>query len=170
MVTSFALSLALLALACGDKAPPLPAACSAFGIAFKGEGGNAHVADCASTQCGNGENPPTAGAHCPQTLACHGYDAAQQRCRWIHNLEHGHLVLAYNCPTGCPDVVAALEKIRAAAPDRRILTPDPALPKRVAAVVWGYAYSSDDVNTAAIDCVIGQQDQAAPEPGLACSH
>src|SRR5687767_12624293 len=98
-----------------------------------------HLSSCTDACCGNSDNPPTGGGHCPSPLSCGIYAATQHRCRWIHNLEHGHLVLAYNCPEGCPEVVTALEEIWRAQPVGRnsvrrvILTPDPLLPNKVAA-------------------------------------
>src|SRR5688572_30508297 len=77
-----------------------------------------HLSSCDDECCGNGENPPTGGGHCATPLPCRVFSTAQQRCRWIHNLEHGHVVLAYRCPQGCPEVVAALEEIWQAQPVR----------------------------------------------------
>jgi hypothetical protein len=32
---------------------------------------------------------------------------------WVHNLAHGEIVLLYNCPAGCPDVVAQAQELQA---------------------------------------------------------
>lgn len=131
-----------------------------------------HVSDCQSASCGNKVNPPTGGPHCGTWLACRAYAEAQPRCSWIHKLEHGHAVLAYNCPAdepGCTEIVAALEAIRNRHSARTLLTPDPQLPARVAAIVWGWAYSGDVVDEAAIIEVLSHQDEEAPEPNLPCA-
>jgi hypothetical protein len=132
-----------------------------------------HLASCDDPACGNGANPPLGGDHCPTTLACRVYDTAQPRCNWIHNLEHGHAVLAYNCPSGCPEIVQELNDIWSARQGdtqkrRIILTPDPDLPMKVAAIVWGFGWQGDTVNSGAIDTVLTHQDEEAPEKLLGC--
>ncbi len=162
-------SFAALAIACGGK--PSGAGPTAGGgeIIRLLPTSATHVASCDET-CGNQSNPPTGGPHCGRWLPCRKYDTPQRRCEWIHNLEHGHAVLAYNCPSGCPEVVSALAGIYDARGGRRILlTPDPQLSRRVAAIVWGWAYSGDEVETAAIETVLSHQDEDAPEPGLSCA-
>jgi len=143
--------------------------CDAY--VFTEQGGAAtHVGTCGDPGCGNGLNPPTAGAHCGTTTTCRPHDVEVSRCIWLHNLEHGHAVLAYNCPEGCPEIVAALEEIwdAAPAPKRVLITPDPALPAKVAAVVWGYGHTSETVDAEAIGCLMQHQDELAPEAGLGC--
>lgn len=138
-----------------------------------------HLPSCDDTvnTCGNPDtNPPVGGDHCPTPLACRVYSTLQPRCQWVHNLEHGHLVLAYNCPNGCPDVVQQLTDIWNAQPvdatggRRALVTPDPLLPHRVAAIVWGYSWVGDVVDKDAIACLAAHQDEEAPEAGAACAQ
>ncbi|MBX5480470.1 MAG: DUF3105 domain-containing protein [Myxococcaceae bacterium] len=133
-----------------------------------------HTATCMDA-CGNGLNPPTGGPHCPQWLACRVYDEAQPLCNWVHNLEHGHVVLLYNCPGGCPEIVDGLKKIweeagANGAPRRILITPWSGLQKKVAAVVAGWSWSGDAFDEDAIRCVLSHQDVEAPEAGLECSQ
>jgi hypothetical protein len=135
-----------------------------------------HTSDPNDPACGNGENPPTGGLHYNAASTCRAFTTTVGRCRWLHNLEHGHIVLAYNCPSGCPDIVAALDALRREVPTgtngvrRALLTPDSLLPKRVAAVAWGWSYSADEVDVDAIRCLLSKQDLHAPEPGIACGQ
>jgi hypothetical protein len=135
-----------------------------------------HTTNLFDPACGNGENPPTGGLHYVSPATCRAATSAVPRCNWIHNLEHGHVVLAYNCPSGCPDVVAALDALRREVPTgtngvrRALLTPDPQLPQRVGAVVWGWSYSGDEVDADAIRCLLSKQDLNAPERGLDCAQ
>lgn len=135
-----------------------------------------HVASCSDdTLCGAGGNPPLGGNHCPTWLACRKYDMAQPRCSWLHNLEHGHAVLAYNCPNGCADLVQKLnglfDSLQSNPTRRRILvTPDPKLPRKVAAIVWGFGWMGDAYDEAAIQEVLSHQDAEAPEANLGCSQ
>lgn len=87
-------------------------------------------------------------------------------------MEHGHAVLAYNCPQGCDDVVGQLTAIRDAQRSqgntRIMVVPDTQLPARVAALVWGWGWTGDTVDDTAIDAVLALQDSEAPEPHISC--
>jgi hypothetical protein len=127
-----------------------------------------------STTCGDGLNPPTSGLHCGNTLRCQVHDTEQDRCTWLHNLEHGHAVFLYNCPEGCPDIVATLESARQQAKVgsngvvRALVAPDSRIPTRVAALLWRRAWVADTVDPEALSCLLALQDDKAPEPGLTC--
>ena len=72
----------------------------------------------------------------------------------MHNLEHGGVVVLYNCPDGCPDVVDQLLEVARAAPadptcaapvtKRILVAPDPLLPDgvQIAAVAWNTFYTA----------------------------
>lgn len=161
-------TLLLLCLAgCGPQAvTPSDAGENLRAAGLKG----VHLASCDDPGCGNGANPPLGGDHCPTPLACRLYDMPQPRCQWIHNLEHGHAVLAYNCPTGCATLVSQLNGLWYARQGRILVTPDPKLPRRVAALVWGFGWQGDDFSASAINAVLAHQDEEAPEPQLGCSQ
>jgi hypothetical protein len=133
-----------------------------------------HLASCEDPACGNGSNPPLGGDHCPVALSCRKHDAAQSRCSWIHNLEHGHAVLAYNCPTGCAELVAKLNAVwdaQQANPSRKriLVTPDSKLPFKMAAIVWGFGWQGNDFDEGAVSQVLSHQDEEAPEAFLGCA-
>ena len=53
-------------------------------------------------------NPPTSGCHYnlgygTAPITAGAYDQVIQPEYWVHNLEHGYVVVLYNCPAGCPD-------------------------------------------------------------------
>jgi hypothetical protein len=134
-----------------------------------------HTSTCDSA-CGNGQNPPSGGPHCGSTLSCRVFTEPQKRCQWLHNLEHGHVVLLYNCPDGCPDIVQTLTRVQGqVAPGgngvrRALVSPDPDLPSKVAAVVWGWAAVLDTADEDAIACLMDkQQVTVAPEPDIPCA-
>lgn len=99
-------------------------------------------------------NPPTSGPHFPTWAAWDREYTALPRGYYVHNAEHGGIVLLYRCDAGCPDVVASLlAAARAMTPDsacaspitkRVIVAPDPLLPDgvQVAAVAWNHAYTA----------------------------
>lgn len=136
---------------------------------------NDHLATCDDPACGNGAVPPLGGSHCATWLPCRKYEQPQPRCSWLHNMEHGHLVLAWNCPQGCPELVAQLgalfDEAQADVRARRTLvTEDQALPGKVGAFVWGWGWVGDTVDREAIAAVRAKQDVDAPEPNLGCQR
>jgi Protein of unknown function (DUF3105) len=158
-------------LACG---PSDPDDCSRYGLTLSPEPATARHLTCSSTACGDGLNPPTSGDHCGSTLPCRVHDTEQNRCVWLHNLEHGHAVFLYNCPEGCPDIVATLDSLRQEAKAgsngvvRAIVAPDSRIPTRVAALLWRRSWGADALDANAIRCLMQHQDAEAPEPELAC--
>jgi len=106
-------------------------------------------------------NPPASGNHWPYWQTPWGaYPNGVPREEWMHNLEHGGIVLLYNCPSGCQPVVDQLSALMLAQkPDqfnevRMLLVPDSKMPHRVAAVAWGWRWQGDTVDAAAIQCFI----------------
>jgi hypothetical protein len=169
--TAFPILLLVPLLACGSTEPD----CSRYPFQLSPPpAASTHVA-CTSTTCGDGLNPPTSGYHCSSTLSCKSYDTEQNRCVWLHNLEHGHAVFLYNCPEGCTDLVNSLDSLRQEASVggngvvRSVIAPDSQLPNRVAVLLWRRAWLSDTVNPDAVRCLLQLQDANAPEPGLLCS-
>jgi hypothetical protein len=115
-------------------------------------------------------NPPASGPHWPQWQEPWGaYPNGLPRERWVHNLEHGGVVLLYNCPSGCDDVVAQLTTLRDATPvdrfnvQRLLIVPDAAMPRKVAAVAWGWRWQGEAVDMAAMRCFIDARYDRAPE-------
>jgi hypothetical protein len=71
------------------------------------------------------------------------YPAEQDEGLWIHNLEHGYIVLLYNCPTACPELVAQLQQFYERAPvsaaygyQKLVILPYSAMASRLAIVAW----------------------------------
>jgi len=127
-----------------------------------------HVAE--PTMITYDQNPPSSGPHWPVWQEPWGpYPAGLPRERWVHNLEHGGVVLAYNCPDGCDDVIAALTSLWQSTPpdqfneQRLLVLPDGAMPHRVAAIAWGWRWQGETVDTAAIRCFIDARYDRAPE-------
>ncbi|HUJ60438.1 MAG TPA: DUF3105 domain-containing protein, partial [Kofleriaceae bacterium] len=109
------------------------------------------------------ENPPTSGPHYPIWAAFdESYDDLA-RGFWLHDAEHGSIVLLYRCDAGCPDVASELAGIVAAMPvdphctapvwARSVVVSDPLLPddNTIAAVAWGTSYVATCFDADAID-------------------
>ncbi len=105
-----------------------------------------------------GANPPAGGDHYPYwaTWGIHADTVPAEY--FVHNEEHGGLILLYNCPSGCPGIVDTLTEIVNAQPadplcagsgvtNRMVMTPDPNILGPVAAAAWGWTYNEFD------DCV-----------------
>jgi hypothetical protein len=94
--------------------------------------------------------PPVGGvhSHCWADYGVYEEELADET--WVHNLEHGAVVLLYNCPSGCPNEVAELEAF-ASGHQRVIVTPYAALPTRFGATAWEWRWLSDCFDLPAIE-------------------
>lgn len=130
-----------------------------------------HVPNCSFIEFQS--NPPSSGEHYPTWAAFKAYAEPLPRGFWIHDLEHGAVVVAYNCPNGCASDVAALEAFFASRPvnptctppvERRyVLTPDPKLDARFAVIAWGVALKGDCLDPAALEAFYAAHYAHAPE-------
>ena len=101
-----------------------------------------HVDECSVLE--HISNPPTSGPHYPRWAQPKTYDEAIPRGYWVHAMEHGAVVLSYNCPNGCDDEVTAMQAfVDGLDPDpncpanRILITPDPELDVQFAVSAWG---------------------------------
>lgn len=113
------------------------------------------------------DSPPTFGTHRPDWAKWGAYQFVAPQ-NWIHNLEHGGIVLLYH-PCTPPAVVAQL---RAWAYDhppddggplRWVLTPYPGLPHPIMAVTWGWRYGAACVRPDELDAFLAAHYRKAPE-------
>jgi hypothetical protein len=118
--------------------------------------GGVHVVAC--SEIAYATNPPSSGEHYGTWADFGEYDFALPRGYWVHNLEHGAVVVTYHCPDGCYDELAAARAwLAALAPDsacpsgppRVLLVPDPELDVRWAASSWGFTLRSGCFDAAA---------------------
>ena len=127
-----------------DSPPLLPAAHVPIGAAIEWD-----------------SNPPSSGPHFPVWAAYQAYPSPVPRGYYVHDEEHGAVVLLYRCgdDAGCPDVAAALQSVADAIPDdplcastgqgvrvRAVITPDPLIDVPVAAAAWGWVYKAQCVD------------------------
>lgn len=130
-----------------------------------------HVDLCSDVTYGS--NPPTSGPHYPTWAAYTTFDFAVPPGFWVHDLEHGGVVVTYNCPDGCADDVASLQAFLDARPAdplcdppvhaRIVVTPDPDLDARFAASAWGWALESDHFDLDALGAFLDAHYGHAPE-------
>lgn len=118
-------------------------------------------------------NPPASGTHYPLWGHWGRHTEVLERGYYVHNLEHGGVVLLYNCATPCPDIEAALSAIMDERPrdpicfsslkNRMVLTADPLLDVRVAAAAWQHIYRADCVDAPSLRKFIDAHYAHAPE-------
>lgn len=101
-------------------------------------------------------NPPSSGNHYGDWAMYQTYTTPFRAGFWVHNLEHGAVVITYNCPAGCPDEVAQVQSFIDSLsndcdplPKRIILLPDPDLDVRFAASAWTFTIKAPCFNRAA---------------------
>lgn len=106
-------------------------------------------------------NPPASGPHFGLWAGYNRTYTSLERGFWLHNAEHGSIVLLYNCE-GCDADIAALEDVIRGYPvdplcgspirNRSLVVKDPLLPADVpfAAVAWGVTYSATCVDPVAL--------------------
>jgi hypothetical protein len=109
-------------------------------------------------------NPPATGAHFPVWAQWERRYAELDRGYWLHNAEHGGVVLLHRCADCAADVAALVDVIRRAPADphctppirtRTLIAADPLLPDGAdfAAVAWGVTYTAACVDQTVDDFV-----------------
>jgi len=134
--------------------------------------GALHVTPCSPVSYGT--NPPSSGNHYPIWADYKTYTEAVPRGFWVHNLEHGAVVITYNCPGGCAGEVAQAQSVidsyadlacftSAGVPRRIVMTPDPLLDVRWAASSWGWTLRASCLEPAVFLEFIQDHYNHAPE-------
>jgi hypothetical protein len=100
-----------------------------------------------------GTVPPSSGNHYGEWADFHTYPSPVHWGNLMHSMEHGAVVIVYNCPGGCPDEVSAAQVFIDNLPAdplctdvdarRVILAPDPTLDVRWAAAAWTWTLRAD---------------------------
>jgi hypothetical protein len=122
-------------------------------------------------------NPPSSGPHYPIWAAYQSYASPVPRGYYVHDLEHGAIVMLYRCDdAGCPDVVSAFDEVAASLPDdplctslddgvrvRTVITPDPLLDTPIAAAAWGWTYTADCIDLPTLEAFAAAHYAQGPE-------
>jgi hypothetical protein len=158
------------------------------------EGMRAHVA-CTPPPV-YGTNPPSSGNHYPVWADYKTYATPVPWGHLMHSLEHGAVIIVYNCPGGCAAEVARAQALidtlppvdglaagvgplelgqvdpTCAAPTKRrlILAPDPKLDVRWAATAWTWTLKSSCFDEAAFAAFIKAHSDQMPEDFCSEAH
>jgi hypothetical protein len=73
--------------------------------------GNLHIPLGSASPVAYNSTPPTSGPHYEGVAAWGVHDTPVRYEQLVHNLEDGGVVIYYQCPEGCPEVVAELTEI-----------------------------------------------------------
>ena len=106
--------------------------------------GNAHIQTLADPHLPYNSDPPTSGPHLPYIAPWGIHTASIPKELQVHNLEDGGVLVQYNCPQGCPDLVEKLAAIVNRYAKQVILAPYPGMDKRIALTAWGRIDKFDD--------------------------
>jgi len=137
--------------------------------------GNDHVPSPSTPHIPYNSAPPTSGPHLPWVARWGVHTTPILRELQVHNLEDGGVLVQYNCPTPCPDLVSKLggladryrqkaeaerttvsplRKDRAVPPrsryDHLIVAPYPDMERRIALTAWGRIDAFDEYDEARI--------------------
>ena len=109
--------------------------------------------------------PATSGQHHPFWAKWGVHDVVLPDEVLVHNLEHAGVGIHYDCPEGCPELLAELTAI-ASRYTKVIMTPYPGLHARIALTAWTYLDLFDEFDEARIVGFIEAHvnSNEAPEP------
>ena len=117
--------------------------------------------------------PPSSGAHYERTLRFGVYEREIEPGYWVHNLEHGGVVLLYNCAERCDGLVEQLRQVYTSAPrsQKYNVVKLAAVPYRdmdhiLAAVAWGVIDEMDEFDRDRILAFYREHLDHGPEDAL----
>ncbi|MCY4529810.1 MAG: DUF3105 domain-containing protein [Chloroflexi bacterium] len=88
-------------------------------------------------------SPPTSGWHFDRWASWGIKTEPLPPELFIHNMEHGGVILHYNCPDGCPGEVEMMSDI-VSRTDETILMPNPEMESRFALTAWNWLLTMEE--------------------------
>jgi hypothetical protein len=98
--------------------------------------GNEHLGSADDKHVPYNSNPPTSGPHLPYIAPWGIHAEPIVKELQVHNLEEGGVLVQYNCPQGCPELVASLKVIVLRYDRGVILAPYLGMDTRIALTAW----------------------------------
>ena len=98
--------------------------------------GNAHLQTAAEPHVPYNTDPPTSGPHLPYVAPWGVHTEPIGKELQVHNLEDGGVLVQYQCPSGCPELVDKLKAIVKRYDTQVVLAPYPAMKSRIALTAW----------------------------------
>lgn len=118
--------------------------------------------------------PPSSGSHYPNWVQPWGFkDTEVPPGNWVHNLEHGGIVILYKCPANCDqlkrqlrDLANSLPKARATPGAKVVIAPDNRIDTPLVALAWTRRLKLDQYDEGQLRGFYQRlvESSAAPEP------
>lgn len=126
--------------------------------------GREHVSDISGITYNS--NPPTSGPHYEEWTRAGVYEEELPDGNLIHSLEHGYVIISYNCPEG-PHCDELIKKLPELANKKRlwklIVVPRPRLDSQIALTAWGRIDKFNEYDEARIVAFIDAFRDKGPE-------
>jgi hypothetical protein len=110
--------------------------------------GNAHIAYPQTATYNS--SPPTSGPHYTMLARWGIHTEPIPNELQVHNLEDGGVMVQYNCPEACPELVAQLAGVVERYDTQVILAPYPDMEARIALTAWGRIDTFEEFDEARI--------------------
>ena len=111
---------------------------------------------------GYSTSPPTSGPHSPQ-VPDWGEQGQVPEILQVHALEHGGVLVQYNCPTACPDLTSQLRSITEQYDSKVILAPYTNMDSLIALTSWGKIDLLEEFERERIEEFVDKNRNHAPE-------
>ncbi len=110
-------------------------------------------------------NPPTSGPHFGDAAAWGTYDRILPDETLVHNLEHGGIVIGYNCAAACPELVEQLKGVATQYRTKVVLAPRPNkdVASRITLTAWTKLDQFNDFDADRIKAFISAFKDKGPE-------
>ncbi|HSN77952.1 MAG TPA: DUF3105 domain-containing protein [Anaerolineae bacterium] len=116
--------------------------------------GNRHVDASLVGTISYNSTPPTSGPHLGSLAPWGIHPQPIPNELQVHNLEDGGVMVQYNCPDGCPDLVAQLTELVKPYDHGVVLAPYPDMESRIALTAWTRIDTFDDFDPERIESFI----------------
>ncbi|HSN73523.1 MAG TPA: DUF3105 domain-containing protein [Anaerolineae bacterium] len=118
---------------------------------FVADLGNRHIDQSLVGTVSYNSTPPTSGPHLGNLAPWGIHPQPIPNELQVHNLEDGGVMVQYNCPDGCPDLVAQLAEIVKPFDHGVVLAPYPDMESRIALTAWTRIDTFDDFDAERIE-------------------
>ena len=118
--------------------------------------GNLHVQTVNEPIPPYNSDPPTSGPHLPYIAPWGVHTEPIPKQLQVHNLEDGGVVVQYNCPQPCPELVDKLTAIAKRYDRQVVLAPYPGMKQRIALTAWTRLDAFDEFDESRIVRFIGR--------------
>ncbi|MGH2364785.1 MAG: DUF3105 domain-containing protein [Chloroflexota bacterium] len=113
--------------------------------------------------------PPAFGDHYPTPKAWQAYDSQVPDGYFVHNLEHGGIVILYHCPSGCASTVDQLKNLYNRLPKdqfnevKLVISPYANETHEITLLAWDYRLELNSLNLSTITAFYHEHVDQGPE-------